>query len=69
MRLLASAYCDAGASSVRGEHSMTLTDLFTAFAGEERDVHYECRHCGKNLGGPVDQCPVCGRGVCRYEFE
>jgi len=46
---------------------MGISDLFAA--RERRNVHHECRECGKNLEPTTDQCPTCGGGVSRYDIS
>jgi rRNA maturation endonuclease Nob1 len=32
-------------------------------------VHYECRHCSRNLTADDKECPDCGGTVAIYELE
>jgi primosomal protein N' len=31
-------------------------------------IHYECRHCGRNLRDHLEACPECGGSVAVYEL-
>jgi len=32
-------------------------------------VHYECRHCSRNLSAADEECPDCGGPVASYDLE
>ena len=36
---------------------------------DDEDTHTECRSCGQNLSGDVEECPVCGSGVAEYDLD
>jgi rRNA maturation endonuclease Nob1 len=53
---------------------MGVRDALRVFADGGRStvdgaVHYECRHCSRNLTADHGECPDCGGEVAVYELE